>query len=85
MLINTRTAVHPICQSHADGEAAYRHTLRTNAVYGGADVKAYVLARVGGYETGVMVGSAQLRPQIQPLDAAKPLFPAQYRLDTPCR
>ena len=39
-------------QFYADGEAAYHHTLRTNAVYSGADVKAYVLARAAGGKAG---------------------------------
>jgi predicted transcriptional regulator len=55
-------------QLYADGEAAYRETLQTNAVFGAADVKAYVLARIAGGKPG--------RPQALPLDAAKPLTPA---------
>lgn len=55
-------------QFYADGEAAYQDTLRTNAVFGGADVKAYVLTRVAGGKSG--------RPQAQPLDAAKPMSTA---------
>ena len=51
-------------QFHADGEASYRDTLRTNAVFGGADVKAYVLARA--------TGGKPSRPQAQRLEAAKP-------------
>jgi len=35
-------------QFYADGEASYQDSLRTNTVFGGADVKAYVLARVAG-------------------------------------
>ena len=59
-------------QFYAEGEAAYQHTLRTNAVYGGADVKAHVLARLAGGKAGAV----QTRPQAQPLDAAKPMTPA---------
>jgi predicted transcriptional regulator len=55
-------------QFYADGDAAYQDTLRTNAVFGGADVKAYVLARAAGGQPG--------RPQALPLDAAKPMTPA---------
>ncbi|MCF8208808.1 MAG: hypothetical protein K9K38_05300 [Rhodoferax sp.] len=54
-------------QFYADGEAAYQETLRTNAVFGGAEVKAYVTARVHG--------GKPVRPQAQPLDAARPLPP----------
>lgn len=35
-------------QFYADGEASYKDSLRTNRVFRGADVKAYVLARVAG-------------------------------------
>lgn len=35
-------------QFYASGEASYREALHSNAVFGGADVKAYVLARVKG-------------------------------------
>jgi predicted transcriptional regulator len=52
-------------QFYADGEASYQDTLRTNAVYGSADVKAYVMARVAGGKPG--------RPQAQPLNAARPI------------
>ena len=51
-------------QFYADGEASYGETMRTNAVFGGADVKAYVLARLAGGKPS--------RPQAQRLDAAKP-------------
>ena len=50
-------------QFYADGEASYQDTLRTNAVFGGADVKVYVMARAAG-------GKPQ-RPQALPLDAAQ--------------
>jgi len=50
-----------------DGEVANRETVRTNAVFDRADVKAYVMARVKG---GKLV-----RPQPQPLDASKPMTP----------
>lgn len=55
-------------QFYADGESSFQDTLRTNAVFDGADVKAYVLARVAGGKPG--------RPQPQPLDAAKPMTTA---------
>jgi len=55
-------------QFYADGEAAYQDTIRSNAVFGGADVKAYVMARAAGGKPG--------RPQPQPLDAAKPMTTA---------
>lgn len=55
-------------QFYAEGEASYQDSLRTNAVFGGADVKAYVMARVAGKQSG--------RPQAQPLDAAKPMTSA---------
>ncbi len=51
-------------QFYADGEASYRDTLRSNAVFDGADVKAYVLARVAG--------GRPTRPQAQLLNLAKP-------------
>ena len=52
---------------YADGEASYHETLGTNAVFGAADVKAYVLARLQGGKPG--------RPQARPLDGAKPMAP----------
>lgn len=55
-------------QFYANGEASYQDTLRTNAVFGSADVKAYVMARVNG--------GRPARPKVQALDAAKPLTPA---------
>jgi hypothetical protein len=61
-------------QFYTDGESSYQHTLRTNAVYGSADVKAYVLARLGGDKTGS--DTQRARPQPQPLDATKPVLPA---------
>ena len=54
-------------QFYADGDASYQDTLRSNAVFSGADVKAYVMARVAGGEP--------CRPQPQPLDTAKPMTP----------
>ena len=54
-------------QLYGDGEDAYREALHTNAVYAGAEVKAYVLARLAGKKPG--------RPQRAPLDAAKPMTP----------
>ena len=53
---------------YAEGEASYQDSLRTNAVFGGADARAYVMARVAGQQPG--------RPQALPLDAAKPMTPA---------
>jgi predicted transcriptional regulator len=53
-------------QFYADGESAYQDTLRTNAVFGGPDVKAYVLARLKSAKSGG-------RPQSLPLDPAKPM------------
>ena len=55
-------------QFYADGEASYQDSLRTNAVFGGANVKAYVMSRVTGGKPG--------RPQVQALNAAKPMTPA---------
>lgn len=60
-------------QFYADGDAAYQDALRTNAVFGGADVKAYVMARAKGDKSG---DKAAGRPQAQPLDAAKPMTKA---------
>lgn len=54
-------------QWYADGQASYQETLGTNAVFGAANVKAYVLAR--------LQGDASNRPQAQPLDGAKPMVP----------
>ena len=54
-------------QFYADGEAAYQATLRNNAVYAGADVKAYVMARVNS--------GAPVRPQAQLLDATRAMNP----------
>ena len=50
-------------QFYVDGEAAYQDTIRSNAVFNGTDVKAYVMARAAGGKPG--------RPQAQPLDAVK--------------
>ena len=55
-------------QFYADGETSYQDALHTNAVFSGADVKAYVLARVAG--------GKPVRPQTVPLDAATPLTSA---------
>ena len=55
-------------QFYADGEAAYQDTIRSNTVFGGADVKAYVLARAAG--------GKPVRPQAQPLDDTKPMTTA---------
>lgn len=58
-------------QFYADGEASYQDTLRTNTIFGGSDVKAYVMARVKAGKSG----GKPVRPQAQPLDAAKPMMP----------
>ena len=50
-------------QLYADGQAAYQETLSTNAVFGAADVKAYVLTRLQGGKPN--------RPQARHLDGAK--------------
>ena len=50
-------------QFYADGEASYQDALHTNAVFSGADVKAYALARVAG--------GKPTRPQAVTLDAGK--------------
>ena len=52
-------------QFYADGEASYQDSLRTNRVFRGADVKAYVLARVAG--------AKPKRPQTAALDPTKPI------------
>ena len=52
-------------QLFAEAEASYQDTLHSNAVYGAADVKAYVLARVAG--------DKPRRRQVKPLNVAKPL------------
>jgi len=59
-------------QFYVDGEAAYQDTIRSNAVFGGEDVKAYVIARMEGHAAGNKPG----RPRPLPLDAAKPVTPA---------
>ena len=56
-------------QFYADGEAAYQDTLRSNAVYEGADVKAYVMARVNG--------GTPVRPQAQPLNTTRAMKPSR--------
>jgi predicted transcriptional regulator len=55
-------------QFYAAGESSFQDTLRTNAVFGAAEVKAYVSARVVGGKPG--------RPQAQPLDGTKPMATA---------
>ncbi len=54
-------------QFYVDGEASYQDTLRSNAVFGGPDVKAYVTARAAGSKPG--------RPHMQPLDTTQPMPP----------
>ena len=54
-------------QFYVDGEAAYQATVRSNAVFRGGDVRAYVMARVAG-------GQAT-KPHAIPLDPAKPITP----------
>jgi hypothetical protein len=56
-------------QFYADGEASYQETLRTNAVFDGANVKAYVMSRL----KRVKSSSGPRRPQALRLDAAKPM------------
>jgi len=55
-------------QFYAAGESSFQGTLRTNAVFAAAEVKAYVSARVAGAKPG--------RPQAQPLDGTKPMATA---------
>lgn len=55
-------------QFYTEGEAAYQSALRSNAIFGAADIKAHVLARLKGGKPG--------RPPPLPLDAAKPITPA---------
>lgn len=59
-------------QFYADGEAAYQDTLRTNTVYAGADVKAYVMARVKAGKGGGTTAAKPRRPQAKALVATKP-------------
>lgn len=54
-------------QFYADGQASQQEALNTNAVFGAADVKAYVLARLQGGKPN--------RPQAQPLDGTKAMAP----------
>ena len=54
-------------QFYADGEASYQDAVRSNAVFGGADVKAYIAGR--------LQGSKSRKPKAQKLDASKPLRP----------
>jgi hypothetical protein len=55
-------------QFYAAGDVSYQDTLRTNAVFGAADVKAYVMARVQG--------GKPRRPAPFALDPAKPMTPS---------
>lgn len=55
-------------QFYADGEASYQDTLRSNVIFGGKDVKAYVMARVKG--------GKQPRPPALTMDATKPIASA---------
>ena len=55
-------------QFYAAGEASYREALQTNAVFRGADVKAYVMARAKG--------GKPRKPKALALDTAKPMKPA---------
>jgi hypothetical protein len=57
-------------QFYAAGEAAHQDTIRSNAVFDGADVKAYVMARVAGGKPA--------RPQTLRLDATKPMATAAH-------
>jgi predicted transcriptional regulator len=54
-------------QFHATGEAAYQETLRTNTIFDGADIKAYVIARTTGGKPG--------KPLPKPLDAVRAMNP----------
>ena len=56
-------------QFYADGEASYQDTLRSNAVYGSADVRAHITARVNGVNSA----SKSTKPKTRVLDATKPL------------
>jgi len=49
-------------QIYTDGESSYQHTLQTNAVYGGADVKAYAPARLSGDKTDGQSDTQRARP-----------------------
>jgi hypothetical protein len=51
-------------QFYADGQSSFQDTLRTNTVFGGTDVKAYVMARAAGGKPS--------RPKALRLDASKP-------------
>ncbi len=55
-------------QFYADGESAYQDAMRSNAVFDGADVRAYVMARAAGGQP--------VRPPARQLDAAKPMTSA---------
>lgn len=56
-------------QFYADGEASYQDTLRSNAVYGSADVRAHITARVSGANSA----SKSTKPKTRVLDAIKPM------------
>ena len=56
-------------QFYADGEASYQDTLMSNAVYGGADVRAHIAARVSGGKAA----NKSARPKAKALDASKPV------------
>lgn len=55
-------------QFYADGEASFQETLRTNTVFAGADVKAYVTARAAGGKPS--------RPKALHLNTTKPMVGA---------
>ena len=55
-------------QFYTEAQASYQATLQNNAVFGGEDVKAYVMARANG--------SKPNRPSVQPLNRAQPLHSA---------
>jgi predicted transcriptional regulator len=59
-------------QFYAAGEASYQDSLRSNAVFSAAEVKAYVMARVKSGPSGSNTG----RPQARPLDTAQPMTSA---------
>ena len=54
-------------QFRTAGEAAHQETLRTNSIFEGADVKAYVMSRVIGGKPG--------RTLAAPLDAVRAMIP----------
>jgi hypothetical protein len=64
-------------QFYADGEASHQESVRTNQVFRGADVKAYVMARVQARVQTPIASATPDRPQAEALDAAKPFTPPE--------